>query len=157
MRNFLDHEKLPPLNDSVVLVTGGTGSFGQKFTEIVLNRFKVRKLIIFSRDEAKQFEMQNDPRFEAHRERMRFFIGDIRDVDRLEMAFREVNYVVHAAFINGSMIIGTDDGTFDDFPREYTLCGAWLTNEWALVDGDSLNCHECASALAGKGLLKGGS
>ena len=97
MRNFLDHTNLPRLNGSVVLVTGGTGSFGQKFAEVVLNQYNVRKLVIFSRDEAKQFDMRNDPRFETHHKRMRFFIGDVRDVERLEMAFRDVDYVVHAA------------------------------------------------------------
>ncbi len=83
--------------DKVVLITGGTGSFGKKFAETVLARYDVRKLIIFSRDEMKQFDMCNDPVFQQHDKRMRYFIGDVRDVDRLMMAFREVDYVVHAA------------------------------------------------------------
>ena len=76
-----------------ILVTGGTGSFGHKFTELLLNKYKPRRLIIFSRDELKQYEMQQrftDPA-------MRFFIGDVRDVERLRMAMRGVDIVVHAA------------------------------------------------------------
>lgn len=77
-----------------VLVTGGTGSFGKKFTEIVLRERAPRKLIVFSRDELKQHEMQtggfDDPR-------LRFFLGDVRDVDRLRRAMRDVDVVVHAA------------------------------------------------------------
>ncbi len=85
------------LNGSTILVTGGTGSFGQAFCRTVLERYRPRKLIVFSRDEAKQFDMSNDPKFIGHRDVMRFFIGDIRDYDRLEMALREVDYVIHAA------------------------------------------------------------
>lgn len=83
--------------DKVILITGGTGSFGKQFAKTVLNRYRVRKLIIFSRDEAKQTEMAQDPAFEAHAKVLRYFIGDVRDLSRLEMAFRDVNYVVHAA------------------------------------------------------------
>ena len=79
---------------STILVTGGTGSFGKKFTEMTLKKFNIKKLIIFSRDEMKQWEMaksySNDPR-------VRFFIGDVRDKDRLYRAFSGVDYVVHAA------------------------------------------------------------
>ncbi len=81
------------LEDKVVLVTGGTGSFGQKFTEIVLRTHRPRKLIIFSRDEWKQSEMAK--RFADAR--LRFFIGDVRDKDRLQRAFDGVQVVVHAA------------------------------------------------------------
>lgn len=84
------------LNNKVVLVTGGTGSFGQRFIERVLRDWKPRKLIILSRDEHKQFEMQQDPRFRDHH-CLRFFIGDVRDKDRLTMAMRDVDYVIHAA------------------------------------------------------------
>lgn len=84
------------LDDKVVLVTGGTGSFGRKFVETVLARYRARKVIVFSRDEAKQWEMSTDPRFRDRKE-LRFFIGDVRDAERLEIAFREVDYVVHAA------------------------------------------------------------
>jgi UDP-N-acetylglucosamine 4,6-dehydratase/5-epimerase len=83
-------------DDKVILVTGGTGSFGQKFAETVLQRYRPRKLIIFSRDEAKQFDMANREVFREH-SCMRYFIGDVRDFDRLAMAFRDVDYVVHAA------------------------------------------------------------
>lgn len=79
--------------DKVILITGGTGSFGQQFVEVVLKKYKPKKLIIFSRDELKQFEMRkrfSDPR-------LRYFIGDVRDRDRLHRAFHGVDIVVHAA------------------------------------------------------------
>lgn len=80
-------------NGKNILITGGTGSFGKKYTEILLKHYKPNKIIIFSRDELKQYEMAqhfNDPC-------MRFFIGDVRDVDRLKNAMYGVNYVIHAA------------------------------------------------------------
>lgn len=84
------------LNGKAVLVTGGTGSFGRKFAEIVLSRYQPRKLIIFSRDELKQFEMRQQFSEEQYR-CMRFFIGDVRDRNRLYRAFDGVDIVVHAA------------------------------------------------------------
>ena len=84
------------LHDKVVLVTGGTGSFGKAFTRTVLSQFKPRKLIIFSRDEHKQSEMReqfNENRYDC----IRYFIGDVRDRDRLYRAFDEVDIVIHAA------------------------------------------------------------
>ena len=81
------------LNDKVILVTGGTGSFGRKFTETVLSRFKPRKLIIFSRDELKQSEMHR----QFPEKNIRYFIGDVRDLDRLRRAMHGVDIVVHAA------------------------------------------------------------
>jgi len=84
------------LNGKSVLVTGGTGSFGKKFVQTVLERYKPRRLIIFSRDELKQYEMAIDlspDRFPV----LRYFIGDVRDADRLDMALRDVDVVVHAA------------------------------------------------------------
>ncbi len=93
-RDFAD--PIMDLNDKVVLVTGGTGSFGKRFAEVVAQNFTPRKLIIFSRDELKQYEMAQA--FPKDRYPfMRFFIGDVRDVDRLEMAMRDVDYVIHAA------------------------------------------------------------
>ncbi|QWL04832.1 polysaccharide biosynthesis protein, partial [Shewanella indica] len=80
-------------NNQTILITGGTGSFGQKYTRTLLSRYKPKRLIIFSRDELKQFEMQqqfNDPC-------MRYFIGDVRDSDRLMQAMQDVDYVIHAA------------------------------------------------------------
>lgn len=93
--DYLD-ENAPNLNGMSVMITGGTGSFGQAFIRTVLTRYKPRKLIVFSRDELKQYEMQQNPAFQGH-ECMRYFIGDVRDVDRLEMAMRDVDYVIHAA------------------------------------------------------------
>ncbi|MDD5680786.1 MAG: UDP-N-acetylglucosamine 4,6-dehydratase (inverting) [Candidatus Omnitrophica bacterium] len=83
------------LDNKVILVTGGTGSFGQKFTEIIFAKYKPKKLIIFSRDEFKQSEMAK--KFPDTKYKIRFFLGDIRDKDRLERAFENVDYVVHAA------------------------------------------------------------
>jgi UDP-N-acetylglucosamine 4,6-dehydratase/5-epimerase len=74
------------LNDKVVLITGGTGSFGKKCTEIILKRYKPKKLIIFSRDELKQFEMSQTFSM-AEYPCMRYFIGDVRDKERLYRAF----------------------------------------------------------------------
>jgi UDP-N-acetylglucosamine 4,6-dehydratase len=84
------------LDGRSVLVTGGTGSFGQAFVRTVLERYRPSRMIIFSRDELKQFEMQNQP-WIVDRSEVRFFIGDVRDLDRLEMAFHNVDVVVHAA------------------------------------------------------------
>ena len=84
------------LNGKIILITGGTGSFGKKATEIILRHFKPKKLIIFSRDELKQFEMAQ--RFTDSKYRcIRYFIGDVRDKERLNRAFQGVDYVVHAA------------------------------------------------------------
>jgi UDP-N-acetylglucosamine 4,6-dehydratase len=87
---------LPDLNGRTILVTGGTGSFGRAFVKAVLTKWNPRRLIVFSRDELKQYEMAEDlpaNKFSS----MRYFIGDVRDVDRLEMALRGVDYVIHAA------------------------------------------------------------
>lgn len=84
------------LNDKSVLVTGGTGSFGKHFVKTVIEKYKPRRLIIFSRDELKQFEMQQLFPMDQH-PFMRYFIGDVRDRDRLELAMRDVDYVIHAA------------------------------------------------------------
>ncbi len=84
------------LNDKVILITGGTGSFGKKSTELILKRYKPKKIIIFSRDELKQFEMaQVFPLQEYNC--MRYFIGDVRDKERLYRAFQGVDFIIHAA------------------------------------------------------------
>ena len=80
-------------NGKSILITGGTGSFGKKFIEIVLKRFSPNKIIVFSRDELKQFEMQQVFNVPC----MRYFIGDVRDEARLRHAMYQVDYVVHAA------------------------------------------------------------
>ena len=98
-------------NEKTVLVTGGTGSFGKAYITNLLSSHNPKKVIIFSRDEMKQFEMRgkfsNDPR-------LRFFIGDIRDKERLLRAFSEVNYIVHAAALKQ-----VDTGEYN--PREFIL------------------------------------
>jgi len=88
------------LDGKVILVTGATGSFGRRFVETVLSRARPRKLIVYSRDELKQSEMQVDlsERFEAERlAPLRFFLGDVRDRERLTLAMRGVDIVIHAA------------------------------------------------------------
>ena len=85
------------LDDTSLLITGGTGSFGKRFIETVLKRYKPRMLIIYSRDELKQFEMQNSEPFASHAEVLRYFIGDVRDEPRLTRAMEGVDVVVHAA------------------------------------------------------------
>src|ERR1700733_522846 len=82
--------------DKIILVTGGTGSFGKKFIEILVKEHKPKKVIVFSRDELKQHEMrQHFP--ENGPVPIRYFIGDVRDRDRLQRAFHGVDIVVHAA------------------------------------------------------------
>lgn len=85
------------LNNKSILITGGTGSFGKKFVEIVLKKYpKIQKLVVFSRDELKQFEMAQ--RFPENKyPALRFFIGDVRDPNRLSRAFEGIDYVIHAA------------------------------------------------------------
>lgn len=82
------------LDGKSILVTGATGSFGRAFVDIVTSRYKPRKIIVYSRDELKQFEMGQDL---GDRQGVRYFIGDVRDRDRLVMAMRGVDYVIHAA------------------------------------------------------------
>lgn len=86
------------LNNKTILVTGGTGSFGKKFIKTVLEKYPdVKKIIIYSRDEYKQFVMLNMPEFKPYEEKLRFFIGDVRDKERMMRAFEGVDIVVHAA------------------------------------------------------------
>ena len=80
-------------NGKNILITGGTGSFGKKYTKILLKNYKPNKIIIFSRDELKQYEMAQDFTDSC----MRYFIGDVRDADRLKKAMKSVDFVIHAA------------------------------------------------------------
>src|ERR1700684_4083288 len=80
-------------NDKSILITGGTGSFGKQYVKTILERYQPKKLIIYSRDELKQFEMQQD----FPQDCMRFFLGDVRDAERLIQAMNGVDYVIHAA------------------------------------------------------------
>jgi len=83
------------LKEKSILVTGGTGSFGQRCVRTLLERSEARRVIVFSRDELKQSQMQTV--FAEYGERLRFFLGDVRDLNRLQRAFSGVDYVVHAA------------------------------------------------------------
>jgi UDP-N-acetylglucosamine 4,6-dehydratase len=80
-------------NNKSILITGGTGSFGKKFTETLINHYDPKRIVIFSRGELKQFEMQQ----QFSQNCMRYFIGDVRDKERLSMAMNGVDYVIHAA------------------------------------------------------------
>jgi UDP-N-acetylglucosamine 4,6-dehydratase (inverting) len=93
----MDNSKAFSLNEKSVLITGGSGSLGKHLTKHILTKFpKVKRLVIFSRDEQKQFEMaQEYPK--SKYPAMRYFIGDVRDADRLKKAFSEIDYVIHAA------------------------------------------------------------
>ena len=83
-------------NGKAILITGGTGSFGKKCTEIILKKYRPKRLIIFSRDELKQFEMAQDYPHTKY-DSIRYFIGDVRDKERMSRAFHNVDYVIHAA------------------------------------------------------------
>lgn len=81
------------LNNQSILITGGTGSFGKQYIKTILERYEPRRIVVYSRDELKQFDMQQ----EFNDSCMRYFIGDVRDRDRLSMAMRGIDYVIHAA------------------------------------------------------------
>ena len=83
------------LKDKTILITGGTGSFGKCFTRYVLEHYEPKKIIIYSRDEFKQWLMARE--FQEYEEKLRFFIGDVRDLERLKRACEGVDYIVHAA------------------------------------------------------------
>ena len=80
-------------NDKSILITGGTGSFGKHFTRTLVERYQPRRIVIFSRDELKQFEMSHY----FHGSLMRYFIGDVRDYERVAQAMRGIDFVIHAA------------------------------------------------------------
>lgn len=83
------------LDGKTILITGGTGSFGKCFTRYVMEHYNPKKVIIYSRDEFKQWMMENE--FKEYADKLRFFIGDVRDQERLRRAFEGVDYVIHAA------------------------------------------------------------
>src|SRR3989338_6487765 len=128
-------------NKANILITGGTGSFGQWCTKTILERYKPNKLIIFSRDELKQFEMSqefNDPC-------MRYFIGDVRDEGRLIQAMNGVDYVIHAAALKHvpiaeynpmecikTNIYGAENISFNTFHRI-------IFRYWNVFKGSSMN------------------
>ena len=85
------------LNGKTVLITGGTGSFGKSCAAYLLNKFTLKKLIIFSRDELKQYHLSIELEKIKKKTKLRFFLGDVRDRDRLSLAFKRVDYVIHAA------------------------------------------------------------
>lgn len=85
------------LNNKTILITGGTGSFGKKFLEMIFEQYNPKKVIIYSRDEYKQSVMRMDYQDKVDMSKVRFFIGDVRDRERLYRAFTGVDYVIHAA------------------------------------------------------------
>ncbi len=95
LRSFID--PAPNLNGKSILVTGGTGSFGQALVHTLLEVYEPKRLIVFSRDELKQYEMAHRLEGQPGATALRFFIGDVRDLPRLQMAMRDVDVVVHAA------------------------------------------------------------
>ena len=84
-------------NNKTVLVTGGTGSFGKTFIRTILSKANPKKIIIYSRDELKQYEMQTNPKFSKYEKKLRYFIGDVRDKTRLKSAVDGIDIVIHAA------------------------------------------------------------
>lgn len=91
----MKHMNLEYLNGKSILVTGGTGSLGQRLVRTLIEKSQARRIIVFSRDELKQSQMQ--AAFKGMDDNLRFFIGDVRDLSRLQMAFRDVDFVIHTA------------------------------------------------------------
>ena len=85
------------LNNKSILITGGTGSFGKSFIKTVLMKYKPKRLVVYSRDELKQYEMQNSTTFMPYQEYIRYFIGDVRDYSRLKRAMEGIDIVIHSA------------------------------------------------------------
>ena len=83
-------------NNKSILITGGTGSFGKSFTKFLLKNYTPRKIIIYSRDEMKQYEMSKKFNF-TNKKILRFFLGDVRDLERLSLALSDVDLLIHAA------------------------------------------------------------
>ena len=95
MKNIISSKLKNAINNKVILITGGTGSFGKEFVKLILKKYNPKKIIIYSRDEFKQWEMKNS--VTKNQKKLRFFIGDVRDYSRLLMAFKDVDLVIHAA------------------------------------------------------------
>lgn len=93
---MLTLKDLSYLDNTSLLITGGTGSLGKKLTQLILEKSKARRVVIYSRDEFKQYEM-NETFTSEQQNRLRFFLGDVRDLERLRRAFDGVDYVIHAA------------------------------------------------------------
>ena len=94
------------LNNQSILITGGTGSFGKRFIQTVLDHYEPKKLIVYSRDELKQFDLQQE--YPENRYGcMRFFIGDVRDLPRLRTSMEGVDIVIHAAALKHVPAAGT--------------------------------------------------
>ena len=93
-----------------ILITGGSGSFGRNFAKYILKNYNIKKVVIFSRDELKQFELSQQSIFKKFRSKVRFFLGDIRDIDRLKYSFKDINYIVHAAALKQ-----VDTGEYNPF------------------------------------------
>lgn len=85
------------MNFQSVLITGGTGSFGKRMLRHLVENTAVERVVVFSRDELKQFELSHEPWLQPHLERVRFFLGDVRDAERLRLAFENIDVVIHAA------------------------------------------------------------
>jgi UDP-N-acetylglucosamine 4,6-dehydratase (inverting) len=87
------------INGKIIFVTGGTGSFGKRFIKTLLKNYNPKKIILYSRDELKQYNLQNDPFFKKYEKKLRYFIGDIRDKERLDFAIsnNSIEIIVHAA------------------------------------------------------------
>ena len=98
MSNFISKYKRV-IDGKVILVTGGTGSFGVKFIQTLLKDYNPKKIILFSRDELKQYNLQNDPFFKKYEKKLRYFIGDIRDKERLDFAIsnNSIDILIHTA------------------------------------------------------------
>ena len=85
------------MNNKTIFITGGTGSFGKQFIKTILERYEAKKVIVYSRDELKQYEMQHFPLFHSDKIVVRYLIGDVRDKERLMLAMEGVDIVIHAA------------------------------------------------------------
>ena len=102
------------LNNKTILITGGTGSFGKKFLEMIFEKYNPKKVVIYSRDEYKQSVMKEMYKDKVDMTKVRFFIGDVRDRERLYRAFEGVDYVIHAAARGRIALIIEPAGSIND-------------------------------------------